>query len=564
MKFSQMPYTRLDIDALKQQLTEVRDALRAAASVEEQIAAIDRLNVISGRVSTMSNLAYIRHTIDTRDEFYDKENDFNDENLPLLRELEQEINAAMLSSPFRPALEEKYGKLIFTNLEIEQRTFKPEMVELIQKENKLTSEYQKLYASAMVEFDGKTMPLPKLRPYKESADRAVRKAATEAEGRFFDAHREELDRLYDELIHVRTAQGRMMGYDNFIPLAYDRLGRNCYDAAKVAAFRDQIAADLVPIVARVKEAQAQRIGLDKLKFYDDLVLFPDGNPVPQGTADDILAAGLEMYHNLSPETAAFIDHMYDNELLDVLSKDGKAPGGYCTEIYDYHSPFIFSNFNGTSGDVDVLTHEAGHAFAGWRAMQKGIIPQLMSPTMESCECHSMSMEFLTSPFHHLFFGPATRKYEIAHCEESLTFIPYGCMVDEFQHRMYENPDLTPAQRNEVWMELEHKYRPWNDFADLPFYGRGAGWQRQLHIYQHPFYYIDYCMAQTVAFQFWMAYLRDRDDAWQRYLAFVDKGGTCTFEELVHGAGLKVPYDPGCMKEVGSAIQRWLAENPLNA
>ncbi|MBE7005061.1 MAG: M3 family oligoendopeptidase, partial [Ruminococcaceae bacterium] len=283
---------------------------------------------------------------------------------------------------------------------------------------------------------------------------------------------------------------------------------------------------------------------------------------PQGTADDILAAGREMYHALSPETSEFIDHMYENELLDVLSKEGKAPGGYCTSIYDYRSPFIFSNFNGTAGDVDVLTHEAGHAFEAFRAMKKGYIHQQIWPTMEACEIHSMSMEFLTAPYHHLFFGDMTRKYERAHCEESLTFIPYGCMVDEFQYVMYTQPGLTPEQRNGVWLELEKKYRPWIDFGDLPFYGRGAGWQRQTHIYGSPLYYIDYCMAQTVAFQFWMASLTDREDAWKRYLALTDRGGTATFEDLVHGAGLKVPYDPGCMKEVGEAVGKWLEQNQI--
>jgi M3 family oligoendopeptidase len=231
-----------------------------------------------------------------------------------------------------------------------------------------------------------------------------------------------------------------------------------------------------------------------------------------------------------------------------------------TFLADYKAPFIFSNFNGTSGDVDVLTHEAGHAFAGFRAMKQGYIHQLLSPTMEACECHSMSMEFLTSPYHGLFFGPMTRKYELAHCEESLTFIPYGCLVDEFQHRMYEDPTLTPEQRNALWLELEKKYRPWNDFEGLPFYERGAGWQRQLHIYQYPLYYIDYCMAQTVAFQFWIAYLKDKEDAWKRYLAFADKGGTATFEELVRAAGFKVPYEAGCIREIGEAIGKWLEGN----
>ena len=557
MKFPEMPYTRPDINAIRAELGAVLAAVEGAESAEAQVAAVEKLNAVEGSAGTMAQLAYIRHTIDTRDEFYDKENDFIDENMPLLEEDIQRINRALLGSKFRAVLEEKYGKVFFLDLEISARSFKPEMVEGMQRENKLTSEYQKLYASAVVEFDGKKLPLPKLGPYKQSPDRAVRKAAYETEGGFFDAHREELDQLYDDLVKCRTEQAKLLGHANYIPLGYDRMGRNCYGPEKVAAFRDQIAADMVPLVAKVKTAQEKRLGVGKLKYYDDVLLFPDGNPTPQGTADDILAAGLAMYRGLSPETAEFIDYMYDNELLDVLSKDGKAPGGYCTEIYDYRAPFIFSNFNGTAGDVDVLTHEAGHAFAAFRAMKKGYLRRLMTPTMDGAETHSMSMEFLTAPYHHLFFGGATERYEIAHAEEALTFIPYGCMVDEFQHIMYENPTLTPEQRNKTWLDLEKKYRPWTDFDGLPFYGRGAGWQRQLHIYLHPLYYIDYCMAQTMAFQFWMAYLADPKEAWARYLSFVDKGGTQTFEDLAHGAGMKVPYDTGAIREIGEAVGEWL-------
>ena len=560
MKFSEMPYARPDIDAVRGELAKIAETLENAPDVDAQIAAVEELNRVEGHIATMAQLAYIRHSIDTRDEYYDKENDFIDEHMPLLEEDIQRVNRALLASRRREALEKKYGKVFFLDLEIAARSFKPEMVEGMQRENKLASDYQKLYASAVVEFDGQKLPLPKLGPYKQSPDRGVRRRAYETEAGFFDAHREELDRLYDELVKCRTDQAKLLGYDNYIPLGYDRMGRNCYGPEKVAAFRGQIAADLVPLVAKVKAAQAKRLGVGKLKFYDDALLYPDGNPTPQGTADDILAAGLAMYRGLSPETAEFIEYLYENELLDVLSKEGKAPGGYCTEIYDYRAPFIFSNFNGTAGDVDVLTHEAGHAFAAFRAMKRGYPRRLMTPTMDGAETHSMSMEFLTAPYHHLFFGDATARYEVAHAEESLTFIPYGCMVDEFQHVMYENPTLTPEQRNATWLDLEKKYRPWTDFDNLPFYSRGALWQRQLHIYLYPLYYIDYCMAQTMAFQFWMLHLRDPKEAWTRYLAFVDKGGTQTFEDLAHGAGMKVPYDAGAIREIGAAVGKWLEEH----
>jgi len=562
MKFSEMPYQRPDLQQMQQQGEALCGKIRSAQSAQDAYDAYMAFDKLSKDATTNLSISYVRHTIDTKDEFYDQENDYSDQIQPSLQAISQQIGLALLESPFRAELEEKLGRLVFTNLEIQVRTMKSEIMELMQEENKLASEYQKLYASAAVEFDGQTMPLPKLGPYKQSPDRAVRKAAYEAEGKWFDAHQAELDELYDKLIKNRTAQGRAMGYENYLPLGYDRLGRNCYGPAQVAAFREQIAKDMVPIVAKVKKDQEQRLGVDKLRFYDDVLMFPDGNADPQGTPDDILAAGLQMYRELSPETAEFADFLWSNELLDVLSKDGKAPGGYCTSFPSYEAPFIFSNFNGTSGDVDVLTHEAGHAFAFFRSMRNVPVSALVEATIEACEVHSMSMEFLTAPWHEKFFGELTRKYEIGHCEDALIFIPYGCMVDEFQHRMYENPDLTPAQRNQVWLELEAKYRPWIDFDNLPFYGRGAGWQRQLHIYLYPLYYIDYCMAQTVAFQFWIASMADRKDAWERYLRFVDAGGTKTFEELVAAAGLKLPYAPGCIREIGEAISGWIDSNPL--
>ena len=562
MKFSEMPYSRPDMEALAAATTQTLEALKAAPNAAGQIAAYDAYEKKMQTAGTMQQIAYIRHTINTKDEFYNAENDYMDEIGPKLQELTHRVNTALLESPYRAELERHYGALMFKNLEIAARSFSPAIVELMQEENKLVSEYQNLYASATVEFDGKTMPLPLLGPYKQDPDRAVRKAAYEADAKFFDSHREELDTLYDKLVKVRDAQAKKMGLPNYIPLGYDRMGRNCYTAKDVAAFRDQIAEDMVPIVAKVKEAQRRRIGVEKLAFYDEPISFADGNAVPEGTPDEILAAGKKMYQELSPETAEFIDFMFENELFDVLSRDGKAPGGYCTEIADYKSPFIFSNFNATAGDVDVLTHEAGHAFEAYRAFKQELPSLLHSPTIEACECHSMSMEFLTAPWHHLFFGKQTDKYELGHCEDALVFIPYGCMVDEFQHKVYENPGMTPEQRNELWLSLEKKYRPWIDFDNLPFYSRGGGWQRQLHIYEVPLYYIDYCMAQTVAFQFWNLSRENYAEAWKRYMTFVDKAGTATFAELVESAGLKVPYHAGCIKEIGESISRWLEEHEL--
>ncbi len=559
MKFCEMPYTRPDIEDLKAKINVLKGKIETAKSAQEIISAYNEVSALSEEYSTMCSLAYVRHTIDTKDEFYDGENDFFDEVGPSVTDAFQGISKAMVNSSYRTELENHYGELLFKNTEISLRCFSSDIIELSAEENKLQSEYQKLFASATVEWEGETLPLPKLTKYKMSGDREVRKKAFLKDAEFFEAHREEFDSLYDRLVKIRNKQARILGYKNFIQMGYDRLGRNCYGPEKVKAFREQIVKYIVPAVSKLRDAQKARLGIDEIHLYDNAVIFKEGDVSPKGTSDELLNAAIDMYRQMSTETAKFINFMSENELYDLLSKDGKAPGGYCTEFAAFKAPFIFSNFNGTSGDVDVLTHEAGHAFAYFTASRKGIIPDYISPTIEACEVHSMSMEFLTAPWHKSFFGEDTERYQYLHTTDALNFIPYGCMVDEFQHLMYENEDLTPDERNAVWLELEKKYRPHLSSADLPFYSRGATWQHQLHVYLYPLYYIDYCMAQTVAFQFFAESLKDWQTAFNKYLAFVEGAGTKTFEELVLSADLKLPYEEGVLEDVAKTITDHLEE-----
>ncbi len=561
MKFSEMPYRRVE-KAVLDQISRLTERLTCASSAEEAEKIFMESEAISTEVQTMMNLCYIRSTIDTTDEFYAAEQEYNDELTPLLTEKSQEFSKALCASPFRRELEKKWGTLLFTNAELSMKGFAPELVPLLQEENALTSQYQKLYASAKIDFDGKVLTVAQLAPYKQSADRAVRKAAYEAEGSFFDANREQFDEIYDKLVKNRTAQAKKLGYENYLELGYIRLNRNCYGPADVARFRRQVVESMVPVVAEIKKAQAKRIGIADMKFYDDNFFYPDGNATPQGTPEELLAAGEKMYTEMSPETAEFAKLLFGNELFDVLAKPGKAPGGYCTSLPAYKVPFIFSNFNGTAGDVDVLTHEAGYAFADYVAARTIPILDLRSPTMEGCETHSMSMEFFTAPWHRLFFKEQTEKYEVSHAEDALIFIPYGSMVDHFQELMYTHPEMTPEERNETWLKLERQYRPYLDFEDLPFYSRGAGWQRQLHIYQYPFYYVDYCLAQSMALQFWMESVKDWNAAWKKYLKFVGLGGTRTFVDLIRESGLLSPLDDGSIAKIVEPVSKWLKENAI--
>lgn len=560
MKFSEMQYTRPDYPAATKELEALASRLEQADSAKAQLEIYKELETLISHLTTQATLCSIRHTVDTRDPFYEEENDYNDQQAPLLEETMQKFRQALLASPYRAELEQQLGELLFQNMELEEKGFAQSIVSLMQEENRLANEYQKLYASAQIPFQGKTVTVAQLGPYKESTDRATRRAALEAEGSFFDENREQFDSLFDQLVKNRTAQAKALGFDSFVELGAIRRQRNCYTPEDAASFREQVVRDLVPLTVKIKERQAKRLGIEDFKFHDNALSFKDGSATPQGTPEEILAAGKKMYQELSPETAEFIDLMFENDLFDVLAKEGKAPGGYCTSLPDYGCPFIFSNFNGTSGDVDVLTHEAGHAFADFIASKTVPVHALRCPSMEGAETHSMSMEFLTAPWHHLFFGDLTDKYELSHAEDALLFIPYGCLVDHFQEEVYRHPEMTPQERNETWLRLEKLYRPYIDFDNLPFYSRGAGWQRQLHIYLYPFYYIDYCMAQVMSLQYFALSLEDREKAWDKYMAFVKQGGTKTFVDLAHSVGLRSPIDQGCVKDVCQATFQWTEEH----
>ena len=556
MKFSEMPYERIDLDALGAEfdaLTEKVKNAKSGAEVLEAFREQERLNV---HAQTMVSIASVRNSIDTRDEFYEAEREFYDTNLPAFEEHAQNLMLAVFESPYRDEVEKVTGSLMFKNLEMDLKTFSPEVIEQLGRENKLVSDYAKLIASAKIDFDGKQLNISQLAAYKQNPDREVRHAAYKAESGFYMSHADALDDIFDELVKVRTEIARKLGFKNFTELAYLRRTRNCYDPEMVANFRRQVVSDLVPIVRELKRRQAERIGLTPadMRIYDDVFSFREGNPKPMGTPDDIMAAGKRMYEEMSPETGEFINFMYENELLHVLAKDGKRVGGYCTDFPEYKAPFIFSNFNGTSGDVDVLTHEAGHAFAGYTTRNFEFMENAQ-PTMESCECHSMSMEFFAWKWLHLFYGDDTDRAKYMHLESALIFIPYGCMVDHFQHIVYDNPDMTKAERHEAWLKLEAEYRPYMQFGDVDFYASGRGWQRQLHIYHYPFYYIDYCLAQTVSLEFWSMSQKDYADAWERYYKFVCEGGKKTFVGLCEAADIRIPFESGALKEIaGTAVE----------
>ncbi len=554
--FDQYTYNRPNFEEAKERFEGLLTAFKEADSMEQQSEAIAKINEFRESFSTQSNLAFIRASIDTKDEFYQKERDYFDEVSPQLEELVTAYYKELVSSKFRNELEEKWGSQLFDLADYSIKAFSPEIIELMQQENKLSSEYSKLVASAQVEFDGKTLTLAQLGPYRESTDREIRKQALAASTQFFAGNEEKFDDLFDKLVKVRHKIAVTLGYKNFVELGYIRMMRVDYNAEMVKKFRDQVRDFIVPLASKLYERQAERIGVDSLKFYDESLNFISGNATPQGSADWIIENGSKMYDELSPETGEFFRFLTDRKLMDVEAKTGKESGGYCTFIEEYNSPFIFSNFNGTSGDIDVLTHEAGHAFQVYSSRDIGI-PEYLWPTFEACEIHSMSMEFFTWPWMEYFFKEQTEKYKFAHLSGALQFLPYGVAVDEFQHEIYENPEMTPTERKAAWSKIESIYLPHRDFDGNSYLEAGGFWQRQGHIYNSPFYYIDYTLAQICAFQFWKRSREDQESAWKDYLHLCQLGGSKSFTKLVAEANLISPFEEGCVESVIGTIEDYL-------
>lgn len=552
MVFRDIPYKRYTIEEGRSAFEKAEKAMKEAAGVHSVLAAKKIFDDAAIEYATAVSLANCRFTLDTRNEFYTKEVEYYDQVSPLFEELSVKFNDLLLTTPFRKELELHINKRILQKAELSKKSFSPAVIEDCQKENALVTEYSKLMAGMTFLWQGKEIPLSALRGELENGDRDVRRECAIAIGKGLKKHEKELDGLYDRLVKIRTVIAHKLGYKSFTELGYYRMGRLDYDATMVKAFRDNVQKDLVPVVKELKERIARELDIDRITFYDDAIY--SGGPVPKPLLDakGIFQAAEEMYDDMNPEIGAFMHRMLEAEAFDVEAREGKWGGGYCTTFPKYKQPFILANFNGSCGDVDVITHEFGHALAANFVFYGGDM-DLDVGGMETAECHSMSMEFLSWKYTEKFFGESANAYRKKHLLSSLSFIPYGVIVDELQHEIYDHPDYTPEERKAVYRRLEEKYRPYMNFKDIPYIEEGTRWQYQMHIYETPFYYIDYCLAQTVALWFLVKSRENYQKALDDYLTFLKAGGQKSFEALLETAGIPSPFKEGSLKELSQKV-----------
>lgn len=561
-KFDKLEYVRPDLTNFKETLSDLTNQLSNASSYEEAKKVFLLEDEKMQDLESMFTIAFIRNTLDTTDEFYEAEVAYWNDEMPTVQSSLVSFGEALSVSPFRNEFENEYGKQIFTKIELEKNSFCEANIPLMQREAKLTNEYQKIMATAKIPFDGKELNLYGVQKYFEHNDRNIRKAAVKAYSDFYHSNETRLEEIWDELIKIRNKMGRNLGFDNYIPLGYMLQGRTDYGYKEVASFREQVKEELVPLCSKLYEAQAKRINIDKLHFYDEKTVFLDGNATPAGDDDFMIEQARKMYHEMSPETAEFIDFMIEHNLMDLKNKPGKASTGYMTTLPSLDAPFVFSCFNQTIFDAQVLTHELGHAFAGYEAMRNQPISDYYSMSTDIAEIHSMSMEQFSYPYAEYFFGNDADKFRFAHLQEAITFVPFGVAVDEFQHICYEKENLTPKERTLEWKKLEEKYMPWRDYEDDEFFNRGGYWYHKLHIFLYPFYYINYTLTTMGAMEFKKKDHENHEQAWSDYLKLCKCGGSISYLETLKYANVSNPFEDGSVAKSISFAKEELLNSPL--
>ncbi|MFT4549002.1 MAG: M3 family oligoendopeptidase [Verrucomicrobiales bacterium] len=558
-KFPEYTAAQPDLETTRAEYADFQKRLVAAETATDCVAIVADWDRSLCQLKEWASVTYIRFQQDTKNEQFKAEKETLDATLPKYTDLETDFKQALLDSPFRSELEKSLTTQLFAMWECNTKSFSPAIEDDSAAEAKLQSQYTTLTAGAEITFQGESLTISELRRFADDAERGKREAACRVASQWFADSAPELDQIYDDQVKLRHSMAKKLGYDSFTELGYQRMSRIGYGPAEVATFRNEVRDKVVPLAVALAEKQRTTLGVEQLIYWDNSVHSLEGNPKPLGDHDWMVERATEMFDEMGHGLGGFFAEMRERGAMDLKSRKGKAGGGFCDFLHQFEFPFIFANFNGTRGDVDVFTHEVGHAFQSYSSRNQPM-SDIVWPTSEACEIHSMGLEFLTWPHMDKFYGKdAAEELRRIHLTAFLQFLPYGVSIDHFQHMVYEKPDATPQERNAMWQEIERTYLPWYQYDDLPAESAGRLWQQKAHIYQCPFYYIDYCLALTGAMQFWSQSRTEPEAAMQAYTELCSLGGSKDYTGLLASAGLNSPFEPGCLDQVIADAENYLGE-----
>lgn len=556
--FKDIRYERPDLGTISRSIMDLRLRLMTAKDVDQASDILMEYEKLIIAFNTQYELCNVLHDLDTSDEFYINELEYFDTASAELSELSSAMLTVMVNCPCAEALKQKYGEMIFRKAENLKQTVSPEVIDDYAVESSLQNDYMQIKSEAKIPFEGKECNLSELAVYLESTGRNTRKAAHKALDDYYMGQKDNFDKIFDDMVRVRTTIAKKLGYGSYTELGYKIMERYDYTPKDVAVFRDAILKYIVPLTVQIRKLQQERLGVDELMFYDLPTMFMNGNPTPIIPGISLGDVAGEFFAKIFGNRPSFLEVLSEHGFTDLISRKNKSTGGYCMFLDGYKIPFIFMNANGTSDDVSTIVHEGGHAYAAVQSADVSIFSECLAPTLETCEIHSTAMEFMSYPFMEMFYGEKAEQYRELHMTQALLFLPYGCMVDEFQHIIYDNPDLSPEERHDIWSVLEKRYQPYINYDESHvFHKAGGAWMKKDHIFTSPFYYIDYCLAHICALQLWNLSREDMKTALIKYNKLCSLGGTDTFLNLLKKSELESPFDVGVIKQVAYSCADYL-------
>lgn len=494
-------------------------------------------------VTEAASLAMIAYTNNTGDQERQAAHlRFSTDILPKLGEKEVILARRLVESGTDRADLATVIKRFRTSIEI----FREANVPLVAEAEGLAARYQQITGGMTADWGGEQVPLPRLAPFLKSQDREVREAAWRAAVAPYVASRDDMAGLFDRMVELRGTMATNAGFKDYRDYVFAAKYRFDYTPADTEQLHAAIEATVVPAVARAMEVRRDVMGLSELKPWDTAVdPWRDVSPVPYRDVSELQETSARIFTEIHPELGQQFRTMMNEGLLDLESREGKAPGGYCDTLHARGRPYVFMNAAGVPEDVTTLLHEAGHCFHAFASHRLPFIWQ-RHPGAESAELASMSMELLASP--HLasptgFYPDADAiSARLEHLEDLLVSLAHIASVDAFQSWIYTNPGgADAAGRDAAWLDLRRRFEPGVDWSGLE-QERVSRWYRQLHIFLYPFYYIEYGIAQIGALQVWRNARRDRAAAIEAYRRFLALGATVPLPELYQAAGVSFSFD----------------------
>lgn len=527
------------------------------ANAEDWLANWSRLEELVDEAGTLAMVAYTGDTADPEKEKAHLR--FSTEIFPQAHEQSVRLSKRLLDLGYmRPGLETTVARFR-TDAEI----FREENVPLFAELEELSAQYQKIVGGLTVEWEGETKTIPQLQPYLKERDRQLRERAWRIGNEAYLAHHKELAALFDKMFIARTKVAGNAGFTNYQDYAFQSKHRFDYTPADCTRFHDAVERTVVPAVARQLEYRKERLGLDRVRPWDlgvELERVESLRPFDDVTT--FVDRAKAIFKRVDPQLGDEFELMAKEGLLDLESRKGKAPGGYCTKLSFRGKPFIFMNAVGVADDVNTLVHEAGHSFHDFAAHKQPLIWQ-RSPGHEAAELASMSMELLASPYLEkpsgYYSAEEARSAQIEHLEDILFSLPHIASVDAFQSWIYTSGDGHNADaRDQAWLEIRSRFERGIDWSGLER-ERVARWYRQLHIFEYPFYYIEYGIAQMGALQVWRHSLADQANAVRQYRNALALGGTQGLPEIYRTAGARLVFDEETMSELVSLVEKRLMD-----